>query len=108
MFLLDRLFKKMIRDGELTVIDASGQTYVYGVRNPQKPPVRVRFTTVASNVVRNQPHEGGFYDRPIVSTIMEAPAAAQAPTSSTAASRSNRWMCSKASAMSRESIMRCS
>ncbi|MFD1467643.1 DUF5686 family protein [Hymenobacter caeli] len=33
--------------------------------------MRVRFTTVTSNVVRNQPHEGSFYDQPIVSTIME-------------------------------------
>ncbi len=33
--------------------------------------MRVRFTTVASNVVRNQPHEGSFYDQPIVSTMME-------------------------------------
>ncbi len=33
--------------------------------------MRVRFTTVASNVVRNQVHEPAFYDVPIVSTIME-------------------------------------
>ncbi len=33
--------------------------------------MRVRFTTVASNAVRNQPHEGSFYDVPIVSPIME-------------------------------------
>ena len=32
----------------------------------------VRFTTVNSNFVRNQPHqETGFYDRPIVSSLME-------------------------------------
>jgi cyclopropane-fatty-acyl-phospholipid synthase len=48
MFLLDRLFTKMIRDGELTVIDAGGKTHVYGKPNPQKPPVRVRFTTAAA------------------------------------------------------------
>ena len=48
MFLLDRLFSKMIRDGELTVIDAKGQTYVYGTSNPAKPPVRIRFTTAAA------------------------------------------------------------
>ena len=48
MFLLDRLFSKMIRDGELTVIDAKGQTYVYGTSNLAKPPVRIRFTTAAA------------------------------------------------------------
>ena len=32
----------------------------------------VRFTTVSSNFVRNQPHnEPGFYDQPIVSSLME-------------------------------------
>ncbi|GAC1375374.1 MAG: DUF5686 and carboxypeptidase-like regulatory domain-containing protein [Hymenobacter sp.] len=32
----------------------------------------VRFTTVSSNFVRNQPHtEPGFYDHPIVSSLME-------------------------------------
>ncbi|SFQ77426.1 DUF5686 and carboxypeptidase-like regulatory domain-containing protein [Hymenobacter arizonensis] len=32
----------------------------------------VRFTTVSSNFVRNQPHtESGFYDQPIVSSLME-------------------------------------
>jgi cyclopropane-fatty-acyl-phospholipid synthase len=48
MFLLDRLFKKMIRDGELTVIDAAGKAHVYGTPNPAKPPVRVRFTTAGA------------------------------------------------------------
>jgi cyclopropane-fatty-acyl-phospholipid synthase len=48
MFLLDRLFKKMIRDGELTVIDAAGVHHVYGTPNPVKPSVRVRFTTAAA------------------------------------------------------------
>lgn len=48
MYLLDRLFRKMIRDGELTVIDAAGVHHVYGTPNPAKPPVRVRFTTAAA------------------------------------------------------------
>jgi cyclopropane-fatty-acyl-phospholipid synthase len=48
MFLLDRLFMKMIRDGELTVIDAAGKAHIYGTPNPQKPAVRVRFTTAAA------------------------------------------------------------
>ncbi len=33
--------------------------------------MRVRFTTVNSGFVRNETHEGGFYDLPIVSTVME-------------------------------------
>jgi cyclopropane-fatty-acyl-phospholipid synthase len=48
MYLLDRLFRKMIRAGELTVIDATGVHHVYGTPNPAKPPVRVRFTTAAA------------------------------------------------------------
>ena len=48
MFLLNRLFTKMIRHGELTVIDASGNTHVYGSPVPDKPPVRCRLTTAAT------------------------------------------------------------
>jgi cyclopropane-fatty-acyl-phospholipid synthase len=48
MFLLDRLFKKMIQDGELTVIDPSGTTRTYGKPNPAKPPIRVRITDNAT------------------------------------------------------------
>ena len=33
--------------------------------------MRVRITTVNSDFARNTPHEGSFYDQPIVSTIME-------------------------------------
>ncbi len=48
MFLLDRLFTKMIHDGELTVIDHKGVRHVYGRQSPDKPPVTVRFTDAAS------------------------------------------------------------
>ncbi|WP_151086362.1 DUF5686 and carboxypeptidase-like regulatory domain-containing protein [Hymenobacter baengnokdamensis] len=46
---------------------------VLGVRPYEKQAaMRVRFTTVNSDFVRNQPHtESGFYDQPIVSTILE-------------------------------------
>jgi hypothetical protein len=46
---------------------------IMGIRPYEKQAaLRVRFTTVNSNFVRNQPHEEtGFYDQPIVSTIME-------------------------------------
>ncbi|MGI4833250.1 MAG: DUF5686 family protein [Janthinobacterium lividum] len=33
--------------------------------------MRVRFTTLNSNFARNVAHEGGFYNQPIVSTVME-------------------------------------
>jgi cyclopropane-fatty-acyl-phospholipid synthase len=48
MFLLDRLFKKMIQDGELTVIDPSGTTRTYGKPSAVKPPLRVRITDNAT------------------------------------------------------------
>jgi hypothetical protein len=39
---------------------------VFGVRPYEgQAAMRVRFTTVNSNFVRNQPHEGGFYDIPV-------------------------------------------
>ncbi|RZK35988.1 MAG: carboxypeptidase-like regulatory domain-containing protein [Hymenobacter sp.] len=46
---------------------------VLGIRPYEKQAaLRVRFTTVNSNFVRNQPHEeSGFYDVPIVSSILE-------------------------------------
>ena len=45
MFLLDRLFTKMIRHGELTIVDATGKTHAYGTPTPDKPPVQIRLTT---------------------------------------------------------------
>ncbi|GGE08516.1 replicative DNA helicase [Polymorphobacter glacialis] len=48
MFLLDRLFKKMIRHGDLTIIDHAGTVYHYGTPALEKPPVTVRFTTAAA------------------------------------------------------------
>ena len=55
MLLLDRLFRKMIRDGELTVIDSSGKTHVYGTPNPAKPGVTVRLAdaSVANRIAFN-------------------------------------------------------
>lgn len=46
---------------------------VLGVRPYEKQAaMRVRFTTVNSNFVRDQPHqEAGFYDLPIVSSLLE-------------------------------------
>ncbi len=47
---------------------------VLGVRPYEKQAAMlVRFTTVSSNFVRNKLHEeSGFYDQPVVSTLMEA------------------------------------
>ncbi|MFD1873786.1 DUF5686 and carboxypeptidase-like regulatory domain-containing protein [Hymenobacter bucti] len=45
---------------------------VMGIRPYEKQAaLRVRFTTVNSGFVRNQPRDAAFYDQPIVSTIME-------------------------------------
>jgi len=44
MRLFDRAFKRLIRKGELTVIDAVGKTYHYGTPYPGRKPVVVRFT----------------------------------------------------------------
>lgn len=48
MFLLDRLFRKFIRDGGLHITDASGKAHVYGARVAGRPNVRIRFTDSAT------------------------------------------------------------
>jgi cyclopropane-fatty-acyl-phospholipid synthase len=48
MFLLNRLFSRVIREGDFTVIDASGTRYQYGKPRPGHAPVVVRFTTAAA------------------------------------------------------------
>jgi cyclopropane-fatty-acyl-phospholipid synthase len=48
MFLLDRLFQKMLRHGDLTVIDAKGTRHRYGTPTPEKPAIVVRLTTTAT------------------------------------------------------------
>jgi cyclopropane-fatty-acyl-phospholipid synthase len=42
MYLLDRLLKKVIRDGELTIIDAAGTRHVYGAASADRPALVVR------------------------------------------------------------------
>ena len=44
MLLFDRAFQRLIRQGELIVIDAGGKEYRYGTPYPGRAPVRVRFT----------------------------------------------------------------
>ena len=47
MFLLDRLLRRFVLIGPLTIVDAGGRTYVYGVPAPGIAPVRLRFTSRA-------------------------------------------------------------
>ena len=46
MWLLDKMLKKLVRRGELTVIDHDGKTYHYGSPDPEAPhgPLTVRLT----------------------------------------------------------------
>ncbi len=44
MFLLDRLLRRFVHIGPLTIVDARGRTYRYGEPAPGVVPVRLRFT----------------------------------------------------------------
>jgi cyclopropane-fatty-acyl-phospholipid synthase len=48
MFLLTRLFNRMIRDGELTVVDHRGRRHRFGTPSPTLTPVTLRFTDDAT------------------------------------------------------------
>jgi cyclopropane-fatty-acyl-phospholipid synthase len=48
MFLLDRLFRKFIRDGRLHVTDAGGREWAYGSPREGCGEVRIRFTDAAT------------------------------------------------------------
>ncbi len=48
MFLLDRLFRRVIRRGDLSVTDANGRSYRYGTPDPLRPAVAIRLTTAAT------------------------------------------------------------
>ena len=48
MFLLTRLFNKMIRDGELTIVDHRGTVHRFGSPSAHLTPVRFRFTDAAT------------------------------------------------------------
>jgi cyclopropane-fatty-acyl-phospholipid synthase len=48
MFLLSRLFNKMIRDGELTIVDHRGKVHRFGSPSSLIRPVRFRFTDAAT------------------------------------------------------------
>ncbi len=67
-----RIFQEMTSPGDGPGLPTRTRL-VLGVRPYEKQAaMRVRFTTVNSDFVRDQPRtEAGFYDQPIVSTIME-------------------------------------
>jgi len=44
MWLLDKMLRRLVRKGELTLIDHRGKEYRYGALEPGLPPVRVRLT----------------------------------------------------------------
>ena len=44
MWLLDKMLRRLVRKGELTVIDHDGKTYRYGSPDPQHGPITVRLT----------------------------------------------------------------
>jgi cyclopropane-fatty-acyl-phospholipid synthase len=44
MWLLDKLLRKLVRKGELIVVDHDGKEYRYGAPDPNHGPVRVRLT----------------------------------------------------------------
>jgi cyclopropane-fatty-acyl-phospholipid synthase len=52
--LLDPLFRRVIRQGELVITDAAGKVHAYGVPDPDRAPVRLTFhdTRVPFDIVR--------------------------------------------------------
>ena len=53
--MFDRLFRVLVRDGSLTVVDAGGRTHHYGVPSRETRPVTIRFTDRATprRIARN-------------------------------------------------------
>ncbi|MDF7777454.1 cyclopropane-fatty-acyl-phospholipid synthase [Sphingomonas sp. AOB5] len=59
MWLLDKMLSKLIRKGELTIIDHNGREYRYGAPDPAVAPVTVRFTDRgAANFIARDPRLG--------------------------------------------------
>ena len=48
MYLLDRLFRRIIKRGDFTVIDCTGKAYRFGTPDPVLAPVTIRLTTAAT------------------------------------------------------------
>ena len=47
MWLLDKMLRKLIKKGELIVVDHDGKEYRYGAPDPDHGPVRARLTDAA-------------------------------------------------------------
>ncbi len=59
MWLLDRLFRRIIRRGVLIVYEADGARHVYGAPDPERAPVTIRFTDKgAANFIARHPRLG--------------------------------------------------
>ncbi|MDE2042649.1 MAG: SAM-dependent methyltransferase, partial [Alphaproteobacteria bacterium] len=69
MFLLDRLLRRVVRRGTLTIHHADGQTYRFGAPDPAFPQVAIRFNDkgVPSAIASNPPLGAGegYMDRRI-------------------------------------------
>ena len=48
MWLLDKMLRKLVQKGELTVIDHDGKEYRYGAPDPNHGPIRVRLTDTSA------------------------------------------------------------
>ena len=60
MWLLDRLFRKSLRRGRFSIIDAAGRRHDYGAPDPQLAPVVVRFTdSQVPRYIAQHPRLGG-------------------------------------------------
>ncbi|PTQ13451.1 SAM-dependent methyltransferase [Sphingomonas oleivorans] len=59
MWLLDRMLRRIVRKGELTVIEASGKSHRYGAPDPDRAPVVIRFADAAApNYIARNPRLG--------------------------------------------------
>jgi len=70
MWLLDRMLRKLVRKGELTVIDHDGKEYRYGAPDPDHRPLVLRLTdSKAAWDIAKDPRVGAgeaYMDGPLV------------------------------------------
>ncbi len=59
MWLLDKMLRRIVRQGQLTAVTVDGKRHVYGAPDPARPPVTVRFTDAATpNRIAREPRLG--------------------------------------------------
>jgi len=51
MWLLDKMLRRIVREGSLEIISASGRHYIYGTPQPNQSPLIVRFTDRAAPTI---------------------------------------------------------